>query len=56
MPGHLAEHVRQGYHIPGIFQVRANMNVAQLADGLRIILGASLEDEFRDQINYFPFA
>jgi hypothetical protein len=54
MPGHLAEHMRQGRHIPGIFHVEASMNVVRLAEGLQIILGASMEDEFRDQINYFP--
>jgi hypothetical protein len=54
MPRHLAEHLRQGRHIPGIFQVEARMNVAHLAEALVLIAGASFENEYQDQINYFP--
>ena len=54
MPAHLAEHVRQSRHVPGIFVLEATMNILELAEALLLIVGASLDNEYRDQINYFP--
>jgi hypothetical protein len=54
MPSHLAEHLKQGRHVPGIFVVEASINVPYLAQVLLLIAGASLEGEFTDQINYLP--
>ncbi len=55
MPVHLADHVRQGRHLPGIFRVEARANVRKLASSLQMIVGASFEGEYQDQINHFPF-
>lgn len=54
MPGHLADHLRQGRHVSGILVVRRGMHVTDLAKGLILIAGASLEKEYEDQIRYFP--
>jgi hypothetical protein len=54
MPGHLADHVAQGRHIPGIFIVNAKWPIEALAEALALIAGASFADEYRDQIRYLP--
>jgi hypothetical protein len=54
MPGHLADHVAQGRHVPGIFVVDPSLSIRQLARTLALIAGASLEDEYQDQIRYLP--
>jgi hypothetical protein len=54
MPGHLADNVRQGKHVPGVFLVSPKLSVAKLAETLRLIIGASFENEYQDQINFLP--
>jgi hypothetical protein len=40
--------------MPGVFIVNRSMNILVLAATLTLIAGASLEDEYRDQIQYIP--
>ena len=54
MPGHLADHNAQGRHIPGIFIVDPTLNITDLANELALIDGASLPDEYQDQIRFLP--
>ena len=54
MPVHLVEHLQEGRHIPGIFIVAQNIHLNSLVEELRLIWGASLPDEYRDQIVYLP--
>ena len=54
MPGHLADHIASGRHIPGIFIVEAQLDITILATSLAYIAGAMLPDEFQDQIVYPP--
>jgi hypothetical protein len=54
MAGHLADHLKRGHHIPGIFMVEASLNVPYLAQTLLLIAGASFEGEFADRISYLP--
>jgi hypothetical protein len=54
MPGHLADHMTRGRHVPGIFVVDPAWDIAELAEELSLIEGASFPDEFRDQIQYLP--
>lgn len=54
MPGHLADHVRRGRHVPGIFVLDPERNIIKLAVALELIAGASFVNEYQDQINYFP--
>lgn len=54
MPGHLAAHVAQGRHVPGILTVALTIPIVRLADDLALIAGAGLPDDYRDQINQLP--
>lgn len=54
MPQHLADHMAQGRHVPGIFVVDPTRNTDDLADELDLIDGASLPREYQDQIRYLP--
>lgn len=54
MPGHLADHVAAGRHVPGILLVDPATASANLAERLVAVAGASLEDEYRDTITYLP--
>jgi hypothetical protein len=56
MPGHLADHLAQGRHVPGILVIDPAMSVEELAEELSLVEGASLENEFRDQIRYLPLS
>jgi hypothetical protein len=54
MPGELADHVSAGHHTPGVFMVRPDFPIIELADQLLLIDGAALPDEFRDGFHYLP--
>jgi hypothetical protein len=54
MPRHLTAHVARGHHVPGIFTVSPKLDVTDLATELALIDGASLPDEYQDQIRHLP--
>jgi hypothetical protein len=55
MPQHLADHMTQGRHVQGIFVVDPGaMEISVLAENLILILEASFENEYRDQIHFLP--
>lgn len=54
MPGHLATHIAQGGHVPGIFIVDPERSITEVADVLSYIEGASLPGEYLDQIRHLP--
>ena len=54
MPGHLADHLATGRHVPGIFLISKALDVAILTVSLPLIVGASLPNEYQDQIVYPP--
>lgn len=54
MPVHLEEHLAQGHHIPGIFQLSPNMGIGETLEELVLAALASLEDEHSDRISYLP--
>ena len=54
MPVHLTEHLAQGQHIPGIFQLNPSMSVGETIEELVLIALASLDCEYSDQISYLP--
>lgn len=56
MPAHLADHLAQGSHVPGIFALRRGAAMGPVIQDLILIAGASLEGEFRDRIVYVPLA
>jgi Domain of unknown function (DUF5615) len=54
MPGHLADHLAAGRHVPGILLLDLNMTAAELANELALIAGAGFPDEFSDRIQHLP--
>src|SRR4051812_30886257 len=40
MPGHLADHLGAGRHVPGILVVSGDWSIAELANELQLIAGA----------------
>jgi hypothetical protein len=54
MPRHLADHLAAGRHVPGIVMLDDDLGIGGNFDELLLIAGASLPDEFRDQIIYLP--
>lgn len=54
MPMHLRDHVASGRHVPGIFVTPIPLNIGLIVEELFLIWGASLADEYRDQIVYLP--
>ena len=54
MPGHLADHLARGGHIPGIVQLPRRMNIGAILDDLWLIGAAAQPNEFQDQIVHLP--
>jgi hypothetical protein len=56
MPVHLAAHLENGRHVPGLFIVDLRMSVSAIAEELWLAALFSLADEYRDQLRYLPLA
>lgn len=54
MPGHLADHLAAGRHVPGILVILGGPQAGPIMDELVVIAGASLPDEYQDQLLYLP--
>jgi len=54
MPVHLIDHLAQGQHISGIFQINPSMTVGETIEELVLVALASLDEEYSDQISYLP--
>jgi hypothetical protein len=54
MPQHLSDHLAAGHHVPGIFTINLEVPMGLIIDQLLLIVGASHEDEYIDQITYIP--
>ena len=54
MPGHLGDFNAQGHHVLGIFIAAKDLNIRIVAEDLEMIVGASLPEEFQDQIRFLP--
>lgn len=54
MPVHLIDHLAQGQHVPGIFQLSPSMSVGETIEELMLVALASLEGEYADRISYLP--
>ncbi|MDJ0716476.1 MAG: DUF5615 family PIN-like protein [Prochloraceae cyanobacterium] len=54
MPVHLAEHLAQNHHIPGIFVLRPKATIGQIIDDLILIAEVSEMSEYRDRITHIP--
>lgn len=56
MPGHLADHLALGRHVPGIIQLPRRMNIRTILDDLWLIWAAVRPGEFQDQIIHLPLS
>ncbi len=56
MPVHLAEHLAQGRHIPGIFILNPDLGIGENLEELILAAIASIENEYQDRIVYLPFS
>ncbi|MBD2205520.1 DUF5615 family PIN-like protein [Calothrix sp. FACHB-1219] len=54
MPIHLAEHIRQNRHIPGIFVFRRKASIGQIINDLIFIFQLNDAEEFQDSITHIP--
>ncbi|HEX5503787.1 MAG TPA: DUF5615 family PIN-like protein [Thermomicrobiales bacterium] len=54
MPIHLAEHLGNGHHSPGIFLLNPGIGVGETTELLLLAARASDRDEYRDQIKHLP--
>ncbi len=54
MPAHLADHVRDGRTVPGIFSINLSMSVAQLGEHLIFVARVSFPDEYQNSIWFLP--
>jgi hypothetical protein len=54
MPQHLQDHLAQGRHVPGIFELNPNMSIGETIEELLLIWGASEAEEYQDQLIYLP--
>lgn len=54
MPVHLADHVSQAHHIPGIFILNPKLSMGENLNELLFIAEAAFEGEYQDQIVNLP--
>ncbi|MBW4548851.1 MAG: DUF5615 family PIN-like protein [Symplocastrum torsivum CPER-KK1] len=56
MPVHLADHIAEGRHVPGILILGAKLSIGQNLEELVLIAEASFEDEYQDRIVHLPLS
>lgn len=54
MPRHLADHLTQGRHVPGILTIRLKVGFGRLIQELADIADNAADDDFVDRIIYIP--
>jgi hypothetical protein len=54
MPVHLQDHLEQGHHIPGIFQLNPNLTIGETIEELVLAALVYIEGEYADIISYLP--
>ena len=54
MPSHLADHLSDDKHVPGILAFRRKATIKAIIDDLVLIAKVADINEFRDQITYIP--
>jgi Domain of unknown function (DUF5615) len=55
MPSHLADHLAEGRHMPGIFILNPSISFGDTIEELILLTTASVEGEFRDKITFLPY-
>jgi len=56
MPKHLADHLAENRHVPGIFVIDISKNIGETLTELIVIAGASFPHEYQDRIEYLPLS
>lgn len=56
MPVHLADHIANNQHIPGILILNADFSVGQNLEELILIAEFAFEKEYQDQIVFLPIS
>jgi len=56
MPAHLAGHLVEGHHVPGIFILNPDLTFGETINELILLAIASVKDEFRDRISFLPYS
>ncbi len=54
MPVHLADHLDQERHVPGILILSTNLSIGRNLAELTLIAQASYDNEYRDRIEHLP--
>ncbi len=54
MPRHLQDHLAEGHHTPGIFELNPNMSVGETIEELVLIWSVSELEDYQDQLLYLP--
>lgn len=54
MPVHLADHIAQGRHVPGILLLNPNLSIGENLEELIITALGSFDDEYQDRIVHLP--
>lgn len=54
MPVHLADHLAEGRHVPGILVLRLKAEIRQIIEDLILIAAVSDDDEYQERIDYIP--
>jgi hypothetical protein len=54
MPTHLAEHLSQEHHIPGIITLNEEMTIGETLEELILIAEVGSPQKYEDQITYLP--
>ncbi|MFB2898687.1 hypothetical protein ACE1CI_37715 [Aerosakkonemataceae cyanobacterium BLCC-F50] len=54
MPVHLADHLAQDRHIPGIFILNQDMGIGETINELIMIAKYSFKTEYQDRITFLP--
>ena len=54
MPVHLAAHLGEGRHVPGVVVLSPRLSLAETIENLRDAATLSLPDEYRDQLRHLP--
>ncbi len=56
MPQHLRDHLYEGRHVPGVFELNPDMDIGETIGELLLVWGASGMDEYRDLLIYLPLS
>ena len=54
MPPHLADHLAQGHHVPGILILNERMSIGETIEELLLIAEEGIPSAYQDQITFLP--